>query len=58
MARITDYSFLFQNMFGVQKPTIPGSFRLSQLNSSSVQKQLKLQVLTQTASNTKLHGSR
>lgn len=28
-------------MFGMQKPTIPGSFQLSQLNSSSVQKQLK-----------------
>lgn len=41
MARITDYSFLFQNMFGLQKPTIPGSFQLSQLNSSSVQRQLK-----------------
>ena len=41
MARITDYSFLFQNMFEIQKPTIPGSFQLSQLNSSSVQKQLK-----------------
>lgn len=41
MSRITDYSFLFQNMFGTQKPTIPGSFQLSQLNSSSVQKQLK-----------------
>lgn len=41
MARITDYSILFQNMFGIQKPTIPGSFQLSQLNSSSVQKQLK-----------------
>lgn len=42
MARITDYSFLFQNMFGTQKPTIPGSFQLSQLNSSSVQAQLKV----------------
>ncbi len=41
MSRITDYSILFQNMFGMQKPTIPGSFQLSQLNSSSVQKQLK-----------------
>lgn len=41
MARITDYSILFQNMFGIQKPTISGSFQLSQLNSSSVQKQLK-----------------
>ena len=41
MARITDYGFLFQNMFGTQKSTIPGSFQLSQLNSSSVQKQLK-----------------
>ena len=41
MSRITDYSILFQNMFGMQKPTIPGSFQLSQLNSSSIQKQLK-----------------
>lgn len=41
MARVTDYSFLFQNMFGTKKTTIPGSFQLSQLNSSSVQKQLK-----------------
>ena len=41
MPRITDYSFLFQNMFGMQKPTILGTFQLSQLNSSSVQKQLK-----------------
>lgn len=41
MSRITDYSFLFQDMFGLQKPTIPGTFQLSQLNSSSVQKQLK-----------------
>lgn len=41
MSKITDYGFLFKNMFGVQKPTIPGSFQLSQLNSSSVQKQLK-----------------
>ncbi len=41
MSRITDYSFLFQDMFGMQKPTIPGTFQLSQLNSSSVQKQLK-----------------
>lgn len=41
MSRITDYSFLFQNMFGMQKLAVPGSFQLSQLNSSSVQKQLK-----------------
>jgi hypothetical protein len=41
MSRITDYSFLFQNMFGTTKSTIPGSFQLSQLNSSSVQSQLK-----------------
>ena len=41
MSRITDYSILFQSMFGTQKPTIPGSFKLSQLNSSSVQAQLK-----------------
>ena len=41
MSRITDYSFLFQNMFGTQKTTLHGTFQLSQLNSSSVQKQLK-----------------
>lgn len=41
MSKITDYSILFQGMFGAQKSTIPGSFQLSQLNSSSVQKQLK-----------------
>ena len=41
MSRITDYSFLFENMFGMQKPTIPGSFKLSQLNSRAVQAQLK-----------------
>ncbi|MCI9079919.1 MAG: DUF3879 family protein [Lachnospiraceae bacterium] len=41
MARITNYSFLFQNMFGAQRPAVRGSFQLSQLNSSSVQKQLK-----------------
>lgn len=41
MSRITDYSFLFQSMFGTQKPTIPGSFQLSQINSKSVQAQLK-----------------
>ena len=43
MSRITDYSFLFQSMFGGTKPkkNILGSFQLSQLNSSSVQAQLK-----------------
>lgn len=41
MARVTDYNFLFQSRFGIQKPTNPGSFQLSQLNSSSVQKQLR-----------------
>ena len=41
MSRVMDYSFLFQNMFGMQKPTILGSFQLSQLNSSSIQAQLK-----------------
>ncbi len=41
MSRVMDYSFLFQNMFGMQKLAVPGSFQLSQLNSSSVQKQLK-----------------
>ena len=41
MSRITDYSFLFQSMFGTKKTNITGSFQLSQLNSSSVQTQLK-----------------
>lgn len=41
MSRITDYSFLFQNMSKMKKTTIPGSFQLSQLNSRSVQAQLK-----------------
>jgi hypothetical protein len=41
MSRIMDYSFLFQGMSGTTKSTIPGHFQLSQLNSSSVQSQLK-----------------
>ncbi len=41
MPRIDDYSFLFQKMFGMPKRNITGSFQLSQLNSSSVQAQLK-----------------
>lgn len=41
MPRITDYSFLFEQMFGTTKTTIPGSFQLSQINSRSVQTQLK-----------------
>lgn len=47
MSRITDYSFLFQSMFGGTKSTfgtgstLPGVFQFSQLNSSSVQSQLK-----------------
>lgn len=41
MSRITDYSFLFQSMFGRTKTNIFGSFQLSQINSSSVQAQLK-----------------
>jgi hypothetical protein len=41
MSRITDYSFLFQSMFGTKNATMPGTFQLSQLNSSSVQSQLK-----------------
>lgn len=41
MSRIVDYSFLFESMFGMQKPTVPGSFRLSQINSRAVQAQLK-----------------
>jgi len=44
MSKITDYSFLFQNMFGTKSTkgtSIIGSFQLSQLNSSSIQSQLK-----------------
>lgn len=41
MSKITDYSFLFQSMFGTSKTNPIGSFRLSQLNSSSVQAQLR-----------------
>lgn len=41
MSRITDYSFLFQSMFGIPKTNIIGSFQVSQLNSGSVQAQLK-----------------
>ena len=41
MPRITDYSFLLQSMFGKPKTNVIGSFQLSQLNSSSIQAQLK-----------------
>lgn len=41
MAKITDYGFLFQNLFGTTKTNPIGSFRLSNLNSRSVQQQLK-----------------
>ncbi len=42
MQRITDYSFLFQSLPGMPKTTnLIGSFQLSNLNSSSVQAQLK-----------------
>ena len=47
MSNITNYSFLFQSMFGGTKTswgtgsTLPGVFLLSQLNSSSIQSQLK-----------------
>lgn len=41
MSKITDYSFLFQSMFGTSKTNSIGSFRLSQLNSGSVQAQLR-----------------
>lgn len=40
MARITDYSFLFRN-FGTGTANPIGSFKLSQLNSTDVQRQLK-----------------
>ena len=41
MSKITDYGFLFQSMFGTSKTNPIGSFRLSQLNSGSVQAQLR-----------------
>jgi hypothetical protein len=47
MSRITDYGFLFQSMFGGTKTTLgtgsmlPGVFQFSQLNSGSIQSQLK-----------------
>lgn len=41
MPRITDYSFLFQDMLGKTGTNLVGSFKLSQINSSSVQAQLK-----------------
>ena len=44
MSKITDYSFLFQSMFGTKSTkgtSIIGSFQLSQLNSGSIQAQLK-----------------
>lgn len=44
MSKITDYSFLFQSMFGTKSSkgtSIIGSFQLSQLNSGSIQAQLK-----------------
>ena len=44
MSKITDYSFLIQSMFGTKGTkgtSIIGSFQLSQLNSGSIQAQLK-----------------
>ena len=41
MSRITDYSFLFQRMFGTTKTNAIGSFQLSQINSGSVQSRLR-----------------
>ena len=41
MSRIIDYSFLFQDMLGRANKNEIGSFRLSQINSSSVQSRLR-----------------
>ena len=41
MSRITDYGFLFQTTFGTSKTNLINNIQLSQMNSSSVQKQLK-----------------
>ena len=40
MSKITDYAFL-KKTFGTSGVNVIGSFQLSQLNSSSVQSQLK-----------------
>lgn len=41
MSKITDYSFLFQSMFGTSKKNLVNNIQLSRINSSSVQAQLK-----------------
>ena len=41
MRRITNYSLLFQNMFGAPKKNQVNRIQLSQINSKSVQSQLK-----------------
>ncbi len=41
MSKIADYAFLFQKSFGQTAQNPIGSFRLSKLNSSAVQSQLK-----------------
>lgn len=41
MSKITDYGFLFQQMFGTKSTSAIGSFQLSRLNSGSVQAQLR-----------------
>ena len=41
MPRIIDYSYLLQQTFGISRTNVTGSFQLSQLNSSSVQAQLR-----------------
>lgn len=41
MSRITDYSFLFQDMLGRANKNTIGSFQLSQINNSSVQSRLR-----------------
>ena len=44
MSKITDYGFLFQQMFGIKgtkNTSAIGGFQLSQLNSNSVQAQLR-----------------
>lgn len=41
MPRIIDYTYLLQSMLGTKSANPLGSFQLSQINSSSVQAQLK-----------------
>ncbi len=55
MSRITDYGFLFQTTFGTSKTNLVNNIQLSQMNSSSVQKQLKAAGIDKTVKSIKQH---